>query len=128
MPPSVNCMGTGSTSGSAMNESVLVSDLLSEGVAGICSDERKEAMSFVVFGDIALRSRYSTEGASATAAVPLRSARCFDAVLQPSNTLLAVAMASRGGTMLRMMSASTTSCSSDGTVIISADLMRFKVD
>ena len=82
------------------------------------------------FGEMALRSINVMERACPVAAVPLRSLLCVTAVLElhASTMRWAVALASRGGTILRMMSACTTSSSSVARFTTWAALMRSTVD
>lgn len=61
--------------------------------------------------------------------MPRRSLRCLIPACDrhASDILLAVSTASRGGTMLSMMSVSATKASSEGREMISAALMRSRV-
>jgi len=133
MPPSRQGSGMGGLSGSEFSHGNDVErDLIRDGVFVVGSVETWSmwAISLAVFDEIALRSMYRSEGAWPVATVSFLSIRFLMASLDrhASTTRLAVATASRGGTMLRMMSVSTTRASSDGKVTISAFLIRSSVD
>ena len=87
------------------------------------------AMVFTVFGETAFTSIYVRLGAEESDSVPLRSARRFMAAWErvASRVRRAVAIASLGGTMLRIMSASATRSSSLLRVVICAEAMRSRV-
>ena len=133
MPPSRHGSGIGGLSGSVFRKGKDVErDRVREGVCVLGSVDTCSmcAMDLAVFEEMALRSMKSTDGASPVATVSFLSIRFLMASLDrhASTILRAVATASRGGTMLRMMSVSTTRASSDGKVTISACLMRSIVD
>ena len=90
------------------------------GAAGRASEVMSDAMVFADLGDMAFRSTYVNDG--------VRCARLVTGVdLHAFRTRRALATASRGGTMLRMISACTTRSSSVGTSVICADLIRSNV-
>lgn len=87
---------------------------------GDASEVMSEAMVFADLGDMALRSMYVRNGA--------RCARFVTEVdLHASIIRRALATASRGGTMLRMISACTTRSSAVRTLVIWAVLIRSNV-
>jgi len=87
---------------------------------GDASEVMSEAMVFADLGDMALRSMYVRNGA--------RCARFVTEVdLHASMMRRALAIASRGGTMLRMISACTTRSSAVTTSVIWAALIRSNV-
>ena len=87
---------------------------------GEASEVMSEAMVFADLGDMALRSLYIRNG--------VRCARCVTEVdLHASIMRRALATASRGGTMLRMISACTTRSSAVRTSVIWAALIRSNV-
>ena len=87
---------------------------------GDASEVMSEAMVFADLGDMALRSMYIRDGA--------RCARFVTEVdLHASMMRRALATASRGGTMLRMISACTTRSSAVTTSVIWAVLIRSNV-
>lgn len=133
IPPSRQGRGIGGISGSEFRKGKDVErERVREGVLvlGSVLTWSMWAISLAVFDEMALRSMKSREGAWPVATVSFRSIRLLMASLErhASTIRRAVARASRGGTMLRMMSVSTTRASSDGRVIISASLMRLSVD
>ena len=76
----------------------------SDGACAACSlvgDWNRALILATVFGEIALRSRYTRSSGVG----PFRSRLALDAPLRASHTLFAVARASLGGTMLRIVSA-----------------------
>ena len=87
---------------------------------GDASEVMSEAMVFADLGDMALRSMYVRNGA--------RCARFVTEVdLHASMMRRALATASRGGTMLRMISACATRSSAVTTSVIWAALIRSNV-
>jgi len=134
IPPSREGRGIGGLSGSELlrKGKDFERERVREGVLvpGSVETWSMLAISLAVFEEMALRSMKRRDGARPVATVSFRSIRFLMASLDrhASTTLRAVATASRGGTMLRMMSVSTTRASSDGRVIISASLMRSSVD
>ena len=87
---------------------------------GESSEEISEAIVFADLGDIALRSTYVSDGVRWALAVA-------DVDLHASTTRRALATASRGGTMLNMISVFTTKSSYVGKSVIWVDLIRSKV-
>lgn len=132
IPPSREGSGIGGLSGSELRNGKDVERDLLDGVFVLGSVDTWSmwAINFAVLEEIAFRSMKSRDGAWPVSTVFFRSIRFLMASFErhASTMRLAVATASRGGTMLRMMSVSTTRASSDGKVIISAFLMRSSVD
>lgn len=88
---------------------------------GRASVVMSEAIDLADLGDMALRSMYVSDGVRL-----FLFAAAVD--LQASTIRLALAIASRGGTMLRIISVSTTRASSLGRSVIWALLIRSNVD
>jgi len=134
MPPSRNLIVMGGGGGVSKpesgpscwpaSESVLVRRRARDGVGGGDTTSGTALKSTKIFatvlGEMALRSIKITSFDS----VPFLSFLAWPAVLQASATLLAVARASRGGTMLRMISACATSSSSEPRSVIFAARIR----
>lgn len=133
IPPSRKLIGIGSSSGSdsvLANENERTIDCLRGETEADIGDENSAAMVLALLGDMAFMSMYVKLGAcEVAAAVSFRSLRRLMALgaRHASSALRAVAIASRGGTMLRMISASATNCSSDSRAVICDDLIRSRV-
>ncbi len=118
MPPSRKFMGIGWISGSDLKEK---EDVRLRIALGEASELIKEAIAFADRGDIALRSTNVNEGTRWPLFVT-------EVDLQASTIRLAFAIASRGGTMLSMMSVCAIRSSSVGRSVTSALRIRSRVD
>ena len=118
IPPSKKFMGIGLISGSDLKEKEDVRFRIEFGEA---SELMNEAIAFAEFGDIALRSMNVNEGV-------LWPLFVTEVDLHASTMRLALAIASRGGTMLSIMSVCATKSSSVGRSVTSALLIRSRVD
>lgn len=118
IPPSKKFIGMDSMSGSDLKEKEDVRLRIALGRASVVMSE---AIDLADLGDMALRSMYVSDGVRL-----FLFAAAVD--LQASTIRLALAIASRGGTMLRIISVSTTRASSLGRSVIWALLIRSNVD
>jgi hypothetical protein len=131
--PSINVIGIGSGGGSSEGEvkRLRSDDRRRSGLCIVCSGDlwqRWPAIIFTLFGEIALQS--TTVRFSGADVVPRRPFRAVIPAgeLQASAIRLAVAIASRGGTILSIMSAWETSSQSSASRVILADFIRDVVD